>query len=96
MELPKVYVNPIDKKFDNVQSIYDGKVLDRSKESNVSLSTKINNIFSSRDFVYKKRVRITTINGKEEKVIVGKTNNALLTLNGERIKINDIYDIEII
>lgn len=96
MELPKVYVNPIDKKFDNVQSIYDGKVLDRSKESNVSLSTKINNIFSSRDFVYKKRVRITTINGKEEKVIVGKTNDALLTLNGERIKINDIYDIEII
>ena len=96
MGLPKVYVNPIDKKFDNVQSIYDGKVLDRSKESNVSLSTKINNIFSSRDFVYKKRVRITTINGKEEKVIVGKTNNALLTLNGERIKINDIYDIEII
>lgn len=96
MELPKVYVNPIDKKFDNVQSIYDGKVLDRSKESDVSLSTKINNIFSSRDFVYKKRVRITTINGKEEKVIVGKTNNALLTLNGERIKINDIYDIEII
>ncbi len=96
MELPKVYVNPIDKKFDNVQSIYDGKVLDRSKESDVSLSTKINNIFSSRDFVYKKRVRITTINGKEEKVIVGKTNDALLTLNGERIKINDIYDIEII
>lgn len=96
MELPKVYVNPIDKKFDNVQSIYDGKVLDRSKESNVSLSTKINNIFSSRDFVYKKRVRITTINGKEEKVIVGKNNDALLTLNGERIKINDIYDIEII
>lgn len=96
MELPKVYVNPIDKKFDNVQSIYDGKVLDRSKESDVSLSTKINNIFSSRDFVYKKRVRITSINGKEEKVIVGKTNDALLTLNGERIKINDIYDIEII
>lgn len=96
MELPRVYVNPIDKKFDNVQSIYDGKVLDRSKESEVSLSTKINNIFSSKDFVYKKRVRITTINGKEEKIIVGKTNDALLTLNGEKIKINDIYDIEII
>lgn len=96
MELPRVYVNPIDKKFDNVQSIYDGKVLDRSKESDISLSTKINNIFSSKDFVYKKRVRITTINGKEEKIIVGKTNDALLTLNGEKIKINDIYDIEII
>lgn len=96
MELPKVYVNPIDKKFDNVQNIYTGQFQDRSGEKDISLTSKINNIFSSKDFVYKKRVLITTINGKKEKIIVGKTNNALLTLSGEKININDIYDIDII
>ncbi len=96
MELPKVYVNPIDKKFNNVQSIYTGQFQDRSGEKEISLTSKINSIFSSRDFVYKKRVLITTINGKSQKTIVGKTNDALLTLSGEKIKINDIYDIDII
>ena len=96
MELPDVYVNPINKDIKNVQKKYEGAILDRSYEDKIPLINKINSIFSAKDFVYKKRVRITTINGKNEYVIIGKTNRALLTFEGKRILINDIYDIEVI
>lgn len=96
MELPNVYASPINKEINNVQKIYKGELTDRTSENKVPLKAKINNIFASKNFVYKCRVRVTTIKGKEEKVIVGRTDNALLTLSGERIKINDIYDVEIV
>ena len=96
MELPKVFANPIEKDFKNTQKIYEGDIKDRTLEKQIPLQQKINNIFFAKDFIYKKKVIITTIDGKKEKIIVGKTKDTLLTMNGEKIKINDIYDIEII
>ena len=94
MKLPGVFANPVDKEFRNVQKEYRGIIRNEANDDKEPLMVKINKIFSSKDFVYKARVMIKTINGNEEKVIVGKTNNALLTMSGERIKINDIYDIK--
>jgi hypothetical protein len=95
MELPKVFVSPINKEINNVQKEFrEVKELNESQEPNLNI--KINNLFNDRSFVYKKRVLLTTKNGKVEKIIVGKTNDSLLTMNNEKIKINDIYDLKLI
>ncbi len=92
-DLPRVYANPIDKELNNYQK--ETKLSNEFRHSSEkNLSMKIRDIFKSSNFIYKSRVRITTKEGQKEKVIVGKTENALLTMDGEKIKIIDIYDIE--
>ena len=93
MEKPRVYANPINKKIDNVQDLFRSDKDSRSINP-VDVNKKINEIFASRNHVYKSRVRITLKDGVVEKEIVGKTNINLLTLDGDLIKITDIVDIE--
>lgn len=95
-DLPRVYVNPIEKDIDNVQSIFSSKDRNYSKVSRKNLSMKIKDIFSSNNYVYKRRVRITTKDYVLEKNVVGKANGYLITIEGEKIKISDIYDVDII
>ncbi len=96
-ELPKVFANKIDKDINNTQDIFYGSI---SKFNNIRNSNKqdiirkINNIFKSSNHVYKSLVKISYENRVEEKVIVGRTNNYLITINKEYIKISDILDIE--
>lgn len=92
MELPNVYANPINKRLNNVQELYNGHLEERN-DSIPNLMQKIRNIFSSPNHIYKSRVRIKTKDGEYEKVIIGRTETNLLTMDGERIKIIDIYDI---
>lgn len=92
-KLPKVYANPINKNFVNVQETY----YDRGSKPNISpqnINKKINEIFASSDHIYKSKVRITFKDQVKEEVIVGKTNLNLLTMDGKLIKITDIIDIE--
>lgn len=94
-ELPKVFANKISDKINNTQEIFYGS--DRSnkkKHNSLSILKKINNIFASSRHVYKSRVLLTLKDTTEEKVIVGKTNTHLITIDGEFIKIIDIVDIE--
>ncbi len=94
-DLPRVFVNPINKEFDNFQKECNSNKMIK-KIDNRNLSMKIKDIFDSRSYIYRRKVLITTKDGIVEKTIVGKTNNALLTFNGEKIKINDIYNVEIL
>jgi hypothetical protein len=94
MELPNVYANPIEKNFDNVQKSYEGSFKEEIRSTDIPLLTRINMLFAAKDFVYKKRVLITFLTGKKEYTIVGKTSDALLAIDGSKIKINDILDIE--
>lgn len=92
-KLPKVFANPINKELKNVQNMYYDKE-DRKIEVNPqNISKKINEIFASRDHVYKSKVKITYKDHIDEAVIVGKTNLNLLTIDGKLIKITDIVDI---
>ena len=92
-DLPNVSAFPIEKKLNNSQErFYGTENILNSKPVNVI--SKINQIFASNNHVYKSRVRIKLKNDITEKVIVGKTNTQLLTLNGEKIRITDIIDIE--
>ena len=93
MEKPRVYANPINKKIDNVQDLFRSDKNSRSINP-VDVNKKINEIFASRNHVYKSKVRITLKDAVVEKEIVGKTNINLLTLDGNLIRITDIVDIE--
>jgi len=94
-ELPKVFANKINENINNTQDIFDER--DRyieKKKDKLSIVRKINNIFASPNHVYKSRVKIKFKDKIEEKVIVGKTNTHLLTIDGDLIRIIDIMDIE--
>ena len=93
MDKPRVFANPINKKIDNVQDLFRSDKESRSINP-VDVNKKINEIFASRNHIYKSKVRITLKDGVVEKEIVGKTNINLLTLDGNLIRITDILDIE--
>ena len=90
--LPKVFVSPINKELRNNKDVFYSS--NPPKNTNINIPQKINEIFANPHHVYKSKVHITTNNGSIDSVIVGKNNNYLLTLNGEKININDIIDLE--
>lgn len=92
--LPNVSAFEIKKKLNNSQERFYGKNELPGVKSDESVKVKINKIFSSKNFVYKSRCRIYLNNDIKECTIVGKINGYLLTLNGEKIKIADIKNIE--
>lgn len=94
--LPRVCAIPINKPITNNREYHISSVTSnelRNKQTE-NIPRKINEIFSSPNHVYKSKVRIIIDNNEVEAVIVGKTNNYLLTLNGEKISINEIEQIE--
>lgn len=93
-DLPKVYASPINKTLNNNKEVFyshDRNIKEIKKED---IPRKVNEIFASPHHVYKSNVKITTANSEFNAVIVGKKDNQLLTINGERININDILNIE--
>lgn len=91
--LPKVYVSPIDKNLQNNKQLFYSKLTEESLNTK-SILQKINDIFHSRNFVYKKDVLVTTKNGSKVIPLVGRTNDALLSLDKEKILISDILEIK--
>ncbi len=92
--LPRVYANPINKHLNNNRDVYySGKEEIRSI-NNINIIKKINEIFASKSHIYKSKVRITSNNNEFDAVIVGKTNDYLLTLTGDKINISSIENIE--
>lgn len=94
--LPRVYANPINKTLKNNLEYYISSSSNTEERSyNQNIPKKINEIFSSPNHVYKSSVLIKLLNNQElETTIVGKTGNYLLTLNGDKISINNIANIE--
>lgn len=92
--IPHVFANPFDKKINNQKEIYYGKSENLERQNPIVRNKDINKIFSSPNYIYKKKVLITTNNGAQEKIIIGRTNNYLLTNNNEKIYINDILNIQ--
>jgi len=95
--LPRVYASPINKQLKNnlEYHISSTNSIDVRSISNENIPRKINEIFSSPSHVYKSRVWIKLLNNEElETTIVGKTGDYLLSLNGDKISINNIANIE--
>ena len=55
-----------------------------------------NDLFKSIDFVYKKKFLIKTKDSEKEYIIISKSMDYILTINGDKIYIKDIIDIKII
>ncbi len=90
-ELPRVYENKIDKEINKNQTFFYGSERNSKK---IDINKKIDSIFNSFNHVYKSNVRIITDSGVLDKVIVGKTRNSLITIDGELLDISIIDDIE--
>ena len=84
-----IFVNPIDKEISNNRNVSFNKL--ESTRDNVM--DKINALFNENK-IYRTKCEITFNNGKKEYVIIGRTNNNLITIDKELIKINDIIDIK--
>jgi len=93
-DLPKVTPVKIDKELENFQTRFYSDIAPFPIKKTGNVINKVKDIFTSNNHVYKSKVRIYTKDDILEKLIVGKTNTHLLTLNGEKIKIVDIIDIE--
>ncbi len=93
-DLPKVYASPINKELKNNREVYDSSVDLREDSISDNILVKINEIFASPHHVYKSKVHIKTKNEEIDTVIVGKVNDYLLTLDGDKIRIGDIKTIE--
>ena len=100
-KIPKIYVNKIDKNIDNNKKIYYS-IYDKEEPITaeviepIQMQNYINDLFKSRDFVYKKKFLIKTKDFEKEYIIISKSIDYLLTINGEKIYIKDIIDIKII
>lgn len=98
-DLPKVFQNNINKKFNNNNNIYysGSNNMDENRnetKDNKSVVQKINEIFSSPNYVYKANVEITLKNKKVNKRIIGRNKNYIITMDNTLIPINEILDIK--
>lgn len=95
-ELPKVFHNKINKKFDNNRNVFYGnnKTNETSNNDTRSVPQKINEIFSSPNYVYKANVEITLKDKKVTKRIIGRNKNYIITMDNDLIPISDILDIK--
>ena len=94
MQKPKVFANPINKKINNSQEVFYERNNHLEYHSKNEILRKIDEIFKSSNHVYKSRVSIDTKNNNITCDIVGKTSNSLLTLDGNKIDIDEIIDIK--
>ncbi len=94
-KLPSVYSNPIEKSINNNKEYYYADVNDTNLRSPKDVSKIANQIFASKDFVYKKKVIITTFDNEYVTYLVGRTNTSLLTMDGLNIPIVNITNLEI-
>lgn len=90
--LPNVFAVPIDKKIQNNEDVF---VSGKREERSVSISPQeVDQLFNSKEHVYKTRVKIVTRTNTLEVDVVGRTGNALLTLDGQTISLTDILEIK--
>ena len=94
-ELPKVFHNKINKKYNNNRSFYysNNEPIEEEKDTR-TITQKINDIFSSPNYIYKANVEITLKDKKIVKRIIGRNKNYIITMDNDLISINDIIDIK--
>ena len=95
--LPKVFINKIDKsiKWNKESYYYKGDEPIIIDDADINVKETINEIFNSDSFVYKVKVDIKFKNGKSKVYeIVAMKNNELISIDGDKIKVDDIVNIK--
>ena len=93
-DLPKVFQNKIDKKINNNERVYYSNNKKEEVIANKTILQKINEIFSSPNYIYKANVEITLKDKKVTKRIIGRNKNYIITMDNTLIPISDIVDIK--
>ena len=95
-KIPEIFVNKINKKIDNNKEVFysykdtDEIIEEPKRLDEYTLQRKINELFRSNDFIYKKKFHIKTINEEKDYIIISKSYDYLLTIDGTKIMIKDI------
>ena len=92
-----LFINKINKAINNNESIYySNNTVEKGdiKKDTRNIYQKINDIFTSRNYIYKADVIITTRSGDISKRVIGRNKNHLITSENELISISDILDIK--
>lgn len=98
-KIPEIYVNKINKRIDNNKEVFysykdnNDEVEETKQLDEYSLQKRINNLFRSNDFIYKKKFHIKTTNEEKDYIIISKSYDYLLTIEGSKIMIKDIIEI---
>ena len=98
-KIPEIFVNKINKKIDNNKEVFysykdtDEIIEEPKRLDEYTLQRKINELFRSNDFIYKKKFHIKTINEEKDYIIISKSYDYLLTIDGTKILIKDIIEI---
>lgn len=93
-KIPEIYVNNINKINNNKEVFYSYKKI-RVEAEKINIRDKINKLFKSNDFVYKKKFHIKTKYEEKDYIIISKSYDYLLDINGSRIYIDNILDINV-
>ena len=98
-KLPEIFVNNINKKISHNEEVfysYKENKLEEKQEIKYDfneIQNKIDNLFRSNDFIYKKKFHIKTIDGEDDYIIISKSYDYLLTIDGKKIFIKNIIEI---
>ena len=98
-KVPKIFVNKINKIYNNKEVYYSYKDNNKNNDENIypneyEIQKKIDELFRSNDFIYKKKFHIKTKYGEGDYIIISKSIDYLLTINGEKIYIYNILEIK--
>ena len=89
MKKEEIYVNNINKEFENNQDY----CMVKENSDNTSVNEKIDTIFNTNGYVFNKDVEIITDEKKYCTKIAGKVNNHIITMDNDIIDIMNIKDI---
>ena len=78
---------------ENLTGIREIKALGIKDNINNRVFNRIDSLFRSSDFIYKKKFHIKTKYDEKDYVIISKCYDCLLTIDGERIYIDNILEI---
>ena len=97
-DLPKVFENPINEDSGNNKTYSYQTHEEEIKRplDNRPIDQKINSIFSSDHYIYKIKVAIIRDGKQENKILIGRNKDTIITLENEQIPIKDIQDIYLI
>jgi len=101
-KLPKIYQNDINKKINNNKTTYHVKNSNIEENSNRSLKEMTNievnqiidNIFNTTGYAFNTKVIIKTDNKIYNTSLIAKRNGYILTIDRDKIKIDDIISIK--
>ena len=95
MDKPKVFKNAINKSINNNKKVFYSKSKQKEKiDDSRNVIQKINDIFTSPNYVYKANVKIKTNNDIITTRIIGRNKDYIITMDNKLIPIKDIIDIK--